>query len=455
MKDMTEQIQFMHHFFKTRKTYDLDFRLYFLKKLKKNLLAEQDLLCNALYKDFKKPHFETYTTEFYMVLTELDQAIKHLKKWGKPKCYSAPFPLLGSTTKVIPEPYGVTLVFAPYNYPIQLALSPLIGAIAAGNCVIIKPSEYTPHTSKAIKKLISNVFPSHLAWVIEGDAAVCEALLKQPIDYIFFTGSTATGKKVMAEASKHLIPVTLELGGKNPAIVDYNCDINLAAKRIAWGKFMNAGQTCVAPDYVLVHEDIAKVFLKQLAQETSKMFNNPQHLSRLIHEEHYVHVLKCIDEDKIYYGGHFDTEELYVEPTILYPSKLQDECMQDEIFGPVLPVIPFSKISSAIETVQRFPKPLACYVFSTDAIRIKHLLKHLSFGGGCINDTIMHLTHPKAPFGGVGYSGMGAYHGKHSFDTFSHYKTVCYSSKNELPLRYPPYEKKLPLIKKYIQTKFK
>ena len=454
MKDMTEQIQFMHHFFRTRKTYDLNFRLYFLKKLKRSLLANQELLCEALYKDFKKPYFETYTTELYMVLSELDLAIKHLKQWAKPKSYNNPFPLLGKGTKVMPEPYGITLVFSPYNYPLQLALSPLIGALAAGNCVVIKPSEHTPYTSELLKKLLSKIFPSHLVWVVEGGPKVCEALLKQPIDYIFFTGSTQTGKKVMEQAAKHLIPTTLELGGKNPAIVDYSCDLPLAAKRIAWGKFMNAGQTCVAPDYVLVHEDIAETFLELLASETAKMFEDPKSFSRLIHEAHYVHVLKCIDEDKIYYGGHFDPKELYVEPTILYPAKLKDACMQEEIFGPVLPVIPFSKLSSAIETIQRFPKPLACYVFSKDDLRINHLLKHLSFGGGCVNDTIMHLTNPKVPFGGVGYSGMGAYHGKYSFDTFSHYKTICYSSKLEFPLRYPPYDNKLPIIKNYIKTKF-
>lgn len=455
MKDMTEQIQSMHRFFKTYKTYDVHFRLYFLKKLKKNLLAHQDLLVQALYKDFKKPYFETYTTEIYMVLTEIETAIHNLKYWTKPKTYSAPFPILAGSTKVIPEPYGISLIFAPYNYPIQLALSPLIGAISAGNCVVLKPSEYTPYTSKALKCLLREVFPTHLVWVIDGGPEICQSLLKQPIDYIFFTGSIETGKKVMAEASKNLIPITLELGGKNPAIVDAKCDLQLAAKRIAWGKFMNSGQTCVAPDYVLVHEDVTKRFLELLAKETAKMFENPSQSSRLIHEKHYVQVLKYIDEDKIYYGGHFDHENLYIEPTILYPVKLKDECMQQEIFGPILPVIPFSKLALAIETVQRLPKPLACYIFSHDKKRIKHLLKHLSFGGGCINDTIMHLTHPKAPFGGVGYSGIGAYHGKYSFDTFSHYKTVCYSSRVELPLRYPPYDKKLEFIKRYITMRFR
>nr|WP_307991382.1 aldehyde dehydrogenase family protein [uncultured Niameybacter sp.] len=454
MKDITEQIQHMHRFFKTGKTLPVDFRLYFLKKLKRTLVAHEDELAKALYKDFKKPYFETYMTEIYMVLQELDHTIKSLSKWTKSKTYMGPIPLLGGRTKVTQVPYGLCAIFSPYNYPIQLALSPLIGAIAAGNCVVLKLSEYTPHTTRVLKRLILDVFPSHFVWPLEGNAEVCTTLLHQPLDYIFFTGSTATGKKVMAEAAKHLIPVTLELGGKNPVIVDHSADLKLAAKRIAWGKFMNAGQTCVAPDYVLVHDSVAQDFLKLLALETKRMFKDKGNLSRLIHEEHYVHILKCINEDKIYYGGHFDTDELYVEPTILYPVKLKDECMQEEIFGPVLPVIPFSKLSSALDVIHRFPKPLACYIFSQDELRIKHLLRNISFGGGCVNDTILHLTHPKAPFGGVGYSGMGTYHGKYSFHTFSRPQSVCYSSKWELPLRYPPYEETLPLLKQFMKMRF-
>lgn len=429
-------------------------RLYFLKKLKNVILNEQDAICSALYKDFKKPYFETYMTEIYVVLEELNVAIKNLKKWSKPEKHIATFPLIG-TTQVIPEPYGVCAIFSPYNYPFQLALSPLVGAIAAGNCVIIKPSEYTSHTSLLIKTLLHKVFPTHLVYVALGDVSTSTALLKQPLDYIFFTGSTQVGKIIMSHAAKNLIPVTLELGGKNPAIVDYSCDIHLAAKRIAWGKFLNGGQTCVAPDYVLVHDAIAEDFLKALKLETEKMFSDKKHLSRMIHEEHYVHVLKCIDEDKIYYGGHFYTDDLFIEPTILYPASLKDDCMQEEIFGPVLPVIPFSKLSSVIETARRFPKPLACYIFSKDGARINHLLRHLSFGGGAINDTIMHLNDTRTPFGGVGYSGMGGYHGKYTFDTFSHHKTVLSSSPLEIPLRYPPHQNKLGLIKRYIQYKFK
>ena len=455
MKDISNQIQSMQHFFKTYKTYDISFRINLLKKLKKSLLIHQDQLVQALYKDFKKPHFETYTTEIYMVLTEINHALHNLKHWTKPKTYRAPFPILAGSIKVIPEPYGIALIFAPYNYPIQLSLCPLIGAISAGNCAILKPSEYTPHTSKVLRYLIEEVFPPHLVDIIDGGPEVCQFLLKQPIDYIFFTGSIETGKQVMAEASKNLIPVTLELGGKNPAIIDAQCDLTLAAKRIAWGKFMNSGQTCVAPDYVLVHEEVIDHFLTLLTQETAKMFNRSQPSSCLIHAKHYSRLFQYIEKDNIYYGGYVDPEKLYIEPTILYPVQLTDQCMQQEIFGPILPIITFSTLDSAIEIVQHFPKPLACYLFSKNKRHIQHLIKELSFGGGCINDTIMHLTHPKAPFGGIGASGIGAYHGKYSFDTFSHYKTICSSSRIEFPLRYPPYNQKLSFIKRYITLRFR
>lgn len=452
--DLTEQIQLMHRFFNSKATLPLNFRMYFLKKLKKKIINSQDKLCTALYQDLKKPDYEIYTTELYIVLQEIDTALKNLKKWMKPSATPTAFPLVGMSS-VTPVPYGVCAVFVPYNYPFQLALSPLIGAIAAGNCVVLKVSEYAIHTANFISELLSAVFPKHLVYTLLGDGLVADQLLMQPLDYIFFTGSTRVGKKVMQQAAKHLIPVTLELGGKNPTIVDYTCDIKLAAKRIAWGKFTNAGQTCVAPDYVLVHDAVAEAFMKELKSATKKMFKDKSKLSRMINEKHYVNVLQCINEDKIYHGGHFNADELYIEPTLLYPVSLQDHCMQEEIFGPVLPVIPFSKLSVAIDTIKRFPKPLAFYIFSRDNLRIQHLLKHITFGGGCINDTVMHLTSSKHPFGGVGYSGMGSYHGKYTFDTFSHYRTLLQSSSIELPLRYPLHEQNLSLIKSYMRFKFK
>lgn len=455
MENITAHIQEMHRFFNTRQSYSLKGRLSFLNKLKQSILKSQNEICKALYADFKKPPFETYTTEIFMVLSELDEAIKHLKTWAKTKYLPTKLPLIGSFNAVTPEPYGVCLIFSPFNYPFQLALSPLIGAVAAGNCVVLKPSEYTPHTSKILQKLLKDVFPSHLVYCVEGEVTLANYLLKQPFDYIFFTGSTLVGKKVMKAASENLTPITLELGGKNPVIVDASCDLKRAAKRIVWGKFLNASQTCVAPDYVLVHENSAVSFLKALQEAIETLFSDKKDMARIINEAHYVRLLKCIDEDKIYYGGHFNTDDLYIEPTLLYPASLNDVCMQEEIFGPILPIIPFKKLSSAIEIIHRYPKPLACYIFSKDKLRIKHILKHVSFGGGCINDTVMHLVSPNVPFGGIGYSGMGAYHGVYSFQTFSHYKTILHSHFLEIPLRYPPYKRKLKLVKKYIPLKFK
>ena len=451
MFTVKECIQEMNHFFYSRQTYDIEKRIYFLRKFKKNILTYQKEIEKALDIDFKKPAFETYLTEIYTVITELNEALKSIRKWAKPKKMSGVLPVLGGYTKIMKEPYGVCAIFSPYNYPFQLACSPLIGALAAGNCVIIKPSEYTPATNKVLKKIIAKTFPPYYVQVIEGDAQVAQEILRQPIDYIFFTGGVETGKSVMKQASENLIPVTLELGGKSPTIVDYDADLKLAAKRIVWGKFLNAGQTCVAPDYVLVHESVAKQLLYYMRSTLKEFYSSQKDLAHIINEAQYVRLLQLINEDKIYFGGNFDTDALYIKPTILYPICESDLCMQEEIFGPILPVIPFKRLEEAIRFVQRRPKPLACYIFGNDKKRIHHLLKQISFGGGCINDTILHLTHPSVPFGGIGYSGMGAYHGYYSFKTFTHEKSVFISRAKELPLRYPPYHKKLPLIKKLIR----
>lgn len=442
----------MHQYFYTRKTYDVAFRLYFLKKLKKAIVANQKSIIAALYKDFSKPVFETYTTEIYSVLSELNFAISHLKKWVKPLQKKAMFPLLRSQLKVIPEPYGVVLIFVPFNYPFQLALSPLIGALAAGNCVGLKLSEYTPHTNKILKKIIQTVFHSSYVCTFEGDGPFSDKLLSEPIDYIFFTGGTKNAKSVMHKAANHLVPVTLELGGKSPAIVDYDADIPQAAKRIIWGKLLNAGQTCIAPDYVLVHELIAEDLLKEMETTIQKFYKNKNDMASIIHENHFTRLIKCIDKDKIYYGGHYDRKQLYISPTIIYPACIYDECMKEEIFGPILPVIKFNKLNQAIHTIQSYPKPLACYIFGHNKPRIDHMLKNISFGGGCINDTILHVSTPYAPFGGIGYSGMGSYHGYHSFKTFSHYKTILYSGTSELAFRYPPYSNKTKIIKHLVKN---
>lgn len=451
MSTINECIQEMNRFFYTRKTYDIERRTYFLKKLKEAILNYQKDIVQALYLDFKKPSFETYTTEIYTTVSELNEAIHSIRKWAKTEKHKGALPIIGGQSKIIKEPYGVCVIFAPYNYPFQLAIAPLIGAIAAGNCAVIKPSEYTPATNKVLKKIIQETFPSYYVQVIEGGAEVAQKLIKEPIDYIFFTGGIETGKKIMMQAAEHLIPVTLELGGKSPTIVDYDADLKLAAKRIIWGKFLNAGQTCVAPDYVLVHESVADKLLCYMGFILQHFYEDKKNLAHIINESQYVRLLQLINEDKIYFGGHFNTDTLYIEPTVLYPVSENDLCMQEEIFGPILPIIPFKRLEEAVRFVQRRPKPLACYLFSNNKKRTNYLLKHLSFGGGCINDTILHLTNPSVPFGGVGYSGMGAYHGYHSFKTFTHEKTIFVSNKKELPFRYPPYNKALPLIKKMIR----
>lgn len=451
MSTINESVQLMNRFFYTRQTYDVKKRINYLKKLKKIILSYQNEIVKALYSDFKKPLFESYETEIFTVIAELNEAIKSTPNWAKVKRTAGAPPVLGGHTEIIKEPYGVCVIFSPYNYPFQLAISPLIGCLAAGNCAIIKPSEYTPATTKVLKSIIREVFPSYYVNIIEGGSDVAQELINQPIDYIFFTGGTETGKKVMKQAAEHLIPVTLELGGKSPTIVDYDADLALAAKRIVWGKFLNAGQTCVAPDYVLVHESVADKLLCYIGFVLQHFYQDKNDIAHIINESQYVRLLQLINEDKIYFGGHFDTDALYIEPTILYPAHENDLCMQEEIFGPILPIIPFKRLDEAIRFVQRRPKPLACYLFSNNADRTKHMLKHLSFGGGCVNDTILHLSNPKAPFGGVGYSGMGAYHGYYSFKTFTHEKTVFISNKKELPLRYPPYKKSLSLMKKLIK----
>lgn len=453
MENTHEMIQKMNRFFYTRQTYDVQKRIILLKRLRKSIMTHHKEIVKALYSDFKKPALEVYSTEIYTTISELNDAIKNVANWAKPTIKPTTLPLLGGYHRILNEPYGVCIVYAPFNYPFQLAMCPLIGAIAAGNCVVLKPSEFTPATNQILKKIIAEVFQPYYVHVVEGDGKVAAALLDEPVDYVFFTGGISTGKEVMKKAAEHLIPVTLELGGKSPTIVDYDADLKLAAKRIVWGKFLNAGQTCVAPDYVLVHESVVDKLLCYIGFMLQHLYKDSKHIAHIINERHYVRLLQLINEDKIYFGGHFDTDSLYIEPTVLYPVNESDLCMQEEIFGPILPIIPFKRLDEAIQIVQRHPKPLACYLFGKDKKRINHMLKHLSFGGGCINDTILHLVSPKVPFGGVGYSGMGAYHGYESFKTFTHRKTILVSSKKELPVRYLTGDVLPPVFKKWQKYK--
>lgn len=428
-----EKIQQLNQYFYTRRTYDVKKRLQILKALRFNIIKHQKDIVKALYADFRKPQIETYMTEIYTTLSELQYVIHHLTKWSKPEIKYRPLSTFGGHYRILKEPYGVCLIYAPFNYPFQLSMVPLIGAIAAGNCVVLKPSEWTPVINQVIKQIIRETFPSYYVTVIEGNGEVAASLLDEPIDYVFFTGSVTTGKRVMQKAADRLIPVTLELGGKSPAIIDYDADMTLAAKRIIWGKFLNAGQTCVAPDYVLVHEGAVGKFLCEMGHQLKYHTKRP--MTHIINKRHYERLVHLIDKRKVYLGGRHDDTALTIEPTILYPVKQNDPCMQEEIFGPILPVVVFRRLEEAVQFVQRRSKPLACYLFGRDKQRIAYLLKHLSFGGGCINDTILHLVSPSVPFGGIGYSGMGAYHGYDSFKTFTHQKTIFVSHKWVLPIR--------------------
>ncbi len=452
MSDIFDLVQSQHEFFYSNTTKGLDFRISQLKALHKTIKNHQEEIVEALYKDFKKPPFESFATEIYTVLEEIKYFIKHLPKLSQSRKVPTPVINFLSTSSITPEPYGVCLIISPWNYPFQLALSPLIGAIAAGNCAIIKPSEYSPHTTELLKNILKDIYPRCYVSVVDGDETVAKELLNQPLDYIFFTGGTEVGKKIMLKAAQHLVPLTLELGGKSPAIVDFDAHIPTAAKRIVWGKFINCGQTCIAPDYLLVHEKVKDQLLYHMAKNIIRFYTvTPEYspnYARIINEHHFDRLVNYIDQDKLFYGGQVNRDDLFISPTILHHITLEDSVMEHEIFGPILPVMTFDDLSNAVATVQSKPKPLALYYFGENKKRTAYIKSSISFGGGCINDTIMHVASSNLPFGGVGYSGMGSYHGKASFDTFSHYKSMINKSTSfDLPFRYPPYKGKIGFLK--------
>lgn len=456
MNYIFDTVQSQHHFFYTNKTKSLSFRIASLKALSKGIQKYEHQIIEALYKDFKKPPFESFTTEVYTVLSEINYFIKNLHKLTRIKKVPTPVTQFLSTSTIYPEPYGVCLIISPWNYPFQLAIAPLIGAIAAGNCAIIKPSEYTPNTTEILKKVIEEIFPPYYICVIDGNEDVAQELLDQPLDYIFFTGGTNVGKKVMEKAAQNLVPITLELGGKSPCIVDLDAHIPTAARRIVWGKFINAGQTCVAPDYILVHEKIKDQLLYHICKYITKFYSREPESSpnyaRVINERHFDRLVNYIDSNKVYFGGKSNRDNLFITPTILHNVTMNDLVMEDEIFGPILPVLTFRNLSEAVSIVHAKPKPLALYYFGENKKRIRYVQSRISFGGGCINDTIMHVASPNLPFGGIGYSGLGSYHGKASFDTFTHYKSILSTPTSlDLPLRYPPYKWKLSLVRKLIK----
>lgn len=456
--DVKTIINDQNKFFYTGQTLNIDFRINALKTLKDCIKKYETKITEALYNDLGKHEFESYTTEIGYVLSSITYAIKNLKKWSKPKMIKTPLYLFPSKSFIINEPYGTVLIIGPFNYPFQLIIEPLIGAIAAGNTVVLKPSESCPTVSKILCEMISKCFPENYICSLEGTLETNTNLSRGLFDYIFFTGSPEVGKIIMSEAAKNLIPVTLELGGKSPVIVDKNADIKIAAQRIIWGKMINCGQTCVAPDYILVDENIKDELILELAKTIKDFYGDNikdnRDFGHIINERHFNRLksLLDLDKDKIILGGLTDKNSLFIEPTLLYPSSYKDASMKEEIFGPILPIIPYSNLDDAIKQIQKFPKPLALYLFSTNKDVQKKILDNISFGGGCINDTITHLANPKMPFGGVSNSGIGSYHGEYSFITFSHKKSILKkSNKFNITLLYPPFTKdKLKIIKRFL-----
>lgn len=456
MENYREWIQKQRNFFLEGKTKNVSFRIEMLRTLQRLIQNNEQDLMDALKADLNKSEFDSYLTEIGIVLEEIRFTLKHLRKWAKPRKVKSTLVTFGSRGYIYPEPYGVALVIAPWNYPFQLAVAPLVGAIAAGNCAILKPSELTPQTSAVLSRLISENFPEEYIKVIEGGVETSTTLLKEKFDYIFFTGSVSVGKIVMEAAAKNLTPVTLELGGKSPCIVHEDANIKLAAKRIAWGKFINAGQTCVAPDYLFVHSRIREEFLDALREAVRELYGEDVgttgNFTKIVSEKHFNRLVSFLDNGTTFLGGKYHMNSLTIEPTILENISWEDEIMKDEIFGPILPIIEYNQLQEMINVINSRSKPLALYIFSESEEIQGTLINNISFGGGCINDTVYHLSSPYLPFGGVGESGIGAYHGKGSFDVFSHKKSILkQTTLFDLPLRYPTTKNALKKLKLFLK----
>lgn len=435
---------------------NIDFRKAILKKLLDTIITHETDITNALYADFKKPEFEAVLTETNYVITELKDTIKNIKKWAKPKMVLPSILNFPSTDYIYSEPYGKVLIIAPWNYPFQLAICPLVSAIAAGNQVVLKPSELTPHTSAVITKIIKQTFAVNHVEVVEGGVEASQSLLAQRWDYIFFTGSVAVGKIVAKAAAENLTPVTLELGGKNPCIIDETANLKIAAKRIVWGKFINAGQTCIAPDYLLVHNTIKTEFVDFLKKEIILAYGkNPEtspDYPRIINAKNWTRLVQMIEADKVIFGGQTNEKEHYISPTLIQETDLDSAIMKEEIFGPLLPILSYQSEADLHAIISRYEKPLSLYVFTKNTAFAEKIIQDYSFGGGCVNDTVVHFSNKRLPFGGVGHSGIGAYHGTLSFDTFSHKKAIVKKAYwLDLPMRYAPYKNKLKTIKKLLK----
>lgn len=446
-------------FFNTQQTKDISFRKEQLKKLSNAIKSYESDILEALYTDLGKNKVEAYATEIGITLKSIKNARKELKNWTKTKNVDTPLYLFPTKSYIKKEPYGTVLIIAPFNYPFQLVFEPLIGAIAAGNTAIIKPSELTPNVARVIKRLINETFDANYIEVIEGGIEETQTLIHLPFDYVFFTGSENVGKIVYQAASENLVPVTLEMGGKSPVIVDETANIKVASERICFGKFTNAGQTCVAPDYILVHEsvkdDLITALSKTLREFYGQNIQQSPDYGRIVNLKHYHRLTSLLNSAQmnIVFGGHSDEDERYIEPTLLDHVTSDSAIMQEEIFGPILPILTYQSLDEAIAFIHQRPKPLSLYLFSEDKNATQRVINELSFGGGAINDTLMHLANPKLPFGGVGASGMGRYHGKYSFDTFTHEKSYIFkSTRLESGVHLPPYKGKFKYIKAFFKN---
>ena len=465
IESINDIVSQQREFFLTNETKSIDFRLKQLKRLKSSVEKYSDDIYDALWKDLHKCREEAFLTEINIVLTEINDHIKNIKKWSKPKKVKTPLYLMPSKSRVIYEPFGVALIIAPWNYPFHLMFAPLVGAISSGCCAVMKPSPYSQNTSEVMQKIIDETFDKNYITMVQGHRDVNQALLAQKFDFIFYTGSPDMGRIVMEAASKNLTPVVLELGGKSPCIVDKDCNIDFAARRIVWGKTINAGQTCVAPDYLMVHRDVKDELIKKMIYYVEKFYGENQQESecycRIINDKAYQRLTSYLDEGTIIYGGNCDAEERYIQFTLLNlgqqstdnrqqtisESESAVSVMKDEIFGPILPVIEFDDIIKVSVFIAKRPKPLALYYFGNNESS-ENILRATTSGGVCINDTILHVANDQLPFGGVGESGMGKYHSRESFLAFSNKRSVLKSSNRiDFAMKYPPYDK-MDLIKK-------
>lgn len=455
-----EIVKNQKEFFRLGKTKDLEFRIAQIKKLNKLVQQYEQEIYDALYQDLNKPHYESMMVETGPFYAEIKHTLKHIREWATPEIVPTSLFNTPGSSKIIREPYGIVLVIAPWNYPFQLTFSPLVGAMAAGNCVVMKPSEHAPHTSSIMKKIINDNFDAGYIHVIEGGVKETQELLNERWDYIFYTGGPEVGRIIYQAAAKHLTPVTLELGGKSPCVVHKDADIKLAAKRIAWGKWINCGQTCLAPDYLFVHADIKDKLVEALKNAITEAYSNDPINSndycKIINEKHYKRLKDYLNDGDILFGGRFDDEKLKIEPTLLLNAPFNSTVMKEEIFGPILPIYTYNNIEEVIEFVNSREKPLATYLFTKNSTIQNKYLSNTSSGGVTINDTVLHISSSEMPFGGVGESGIGGYHGKYSFDTFSHKRSVLHRGPQPLDnfLRFPPYKKNRMNLMKALLKRF-